>query len=86
MSDIGPPKPRPKSTPRTQRSRANADAGNLLDSIDSLEEAIRDITDTAKALSSVGIRVPSAAAAPLQYATAFRNLADKILTETLQHG
>ena len=59
-------------------------AENLLDSIGSLEEAIKEITETSKALSSVGIRVSSVT--PLQYATALRNAAGKILTETLHHG
>ena len=54
-------------------------AENLLDSIGALEEAITDIAETSKALLSVGISVPSAI--PLLYAKAFRNLAEKILTE-----
>jgi ClpP class serine protease len=78
-------------TPSYARAVAAALAGfrrqaaeNLVDSIGALEEAVADIAETSKALLSVGISVPSAN--PLLYAKALRNLADKILTETLHNG
>ena len=59
-------------------------AESMLDSITALEEAISDISETAKALSTVGISVPSASS--LAYGKAYKNLAEKILTETTHHG
>lgn len=58
-------------------------AENLLDSIIALEEAIADVSETARALSAVGISVPSASS--LAYAKAYKSLAEKILTEKVQH-
>jgi hypothetical protein len=63
------------------RSRA---ANKLLDSVSAAEEALEDIKTANKALAAVGMSPPQALALP--YAKALRNLADKILTETLHNG
>jgi hypothetical protein len=55
----------------------------LLVSIAELEEAITNVNETSRALSSAGLRVPSVA--PMQFASALRNAADKILAES-HHG